>query len=140
MDQVVSKSGRVLTGRAYQLYTGNCPPELPPCTQEMIDRYRRHYDATPDPSNNLLRVPSPKEVDRAKKKYPSLARQAINFGTSLVRHALNGFKVVEKNELDRRMSLCMACEHWQDNRCTKCGCFTAAKTAWERETCPIGRW
>jgi hypothetical protein len=45
MKTATSKSGRVLTDRDYETYTGDCPPERP-CSQELIASRRRYFDAT----------------------------------------------------------------------------------------------
>jgi hypothetical protein len=71
---------------------------------------------------------------------PSLLRQAVNLVGAVVKHVSAGMPAAGEEEKSRRMALCMACEHWQDGRCTQCGCFTAAKTAWAREKCPVGKW
>jgi hypothetical protein len=75
-----------------------------------------------------------------KPQFPSFLRQATNFAGAVVRHVAAGLPTVSEEEKGRRMALCLACEHYVDGRCALCGCFTAAKAAWAREKCPVGKW
>jgi hypothetical protein len=41
---------------------------------------------------------------------------------------------------EKRLAICKGCEHWDGNRCRKCGCFTALKVRLKSESCPVGKW
>src|SRR4051794_4312818 len=75
------------------------------------ERYRRLFD-NPDFS--------PTPIATEPKQFPSLLQQAANFAGSVIRHVAGGMQNASEEEQSRRMSLCMACEYWQDERCSKC--------------------
>ncbi|MDY0186240.1 MAG: hypothetical protein RBR43_10245 [Desulfuromonadaceae bacterium] len=53
------------------------------------------------------------------------------------------FRSVGKKEQKRRHSICKNECQWyraEDDRCSKCGCFTAFKTRLEAWHCPEGKW
>ena len=57
--------------------------------------------------------------------------------------AATGQKVVaSKEEIERRLSICKACEFFEASpmKCRKCGCFLNLKTRLETEHCPIAKW
>ena len=45
-----------------------------------------------------------------------------------------------KEEVKDRLSICNACEHYSDNKCSLCGCFLSFKIKLENSNCPIGKW
>lgn len=47
-----------------------------------------------------------------------------------------------KEEIDRRISICEGCEHFikMTKQCSKCGCFMKLKTKLTDASCPIGKW
>ncbi len=107
------------------------------------ERYRRLWDGSkPEAAAIKPALPAPATVTAAAEpqRLPSLLKQAGNFAGALARHVAAGLPQASEEEKGRRMALCLACEHWQDGRCTRCGCFVAAKTAWAREKCPVGKW
>jgi hypothetical protein len=71
---------------------------------------------------------------------PSIFQQAVNFGGAVVQHAANSFKHVASEEKQRRLDLCVICEHYANGRCGKCGCNLDVKAGWDSEKCPIGKW
>ncbi len=77
-----------------------------------------------------------------KGKLPPLAIQARNFAGAVVRHVAGGMKQATPDQQSARQAICRTCEHWRahDQRCAKCACYTAAKTAWLNESCPVGKW
>lgn len=48
----------------------------------------------------------------------------------------------EKIESDKRMQICLGCEHLikLTHQCKKCGCLMNLKTKLKDATCPIGKW
>jgi len=61
------------------------------------------------------------------------------FGKSMLKWAKQGFPVVDKATLDKRLEICNGCEYWNGLGCKKCNC-TAAKLGLATESCPIGKW
>ena len=49
---------------------------------------------------------------------------------------------IEKIESDKRMQICLGCEHLikLTHQCKKCGCLMNLKTKLKDATCPIGKW
>lgn len=47
-----------------------------------------------------------------------------------------------KEEIDKRISICESCEHFIKitKQCSKCGCFMKLKTKLTDSSCPIGKW
>lgn len=72
-------------------------------------------------------------------QYPPLWRQAVNAATAAGRAIASGFASVSEDERDRRLLICMDCEHYDhaQERCTKCGCFGRWKTFLATEHCPL---
>jgi hypothetical protein len=73
---------------------------------------------------------------------PSKIQMAKNFAKSAVNHVSNGMKKVDVDLQTQRLEICAACPFISadKSRCTKCGCFLAAKTKWESSSCPINKW
>ncbi len=75
-----------------------------------------------------------------------LSAMGMSLMNSSVSWAKSGFKVSESPEVERRLEICRACEHWDSEafnrtgRCLKCGCSTWAKIRLATEKCPIGKW
>jgi hypothetical protein len=55
---------------------------------------------------------------------------------------LNKYNYIEKAESDKRMNICLGCEHLVKltHQCKECGCFMKAKTRLKDATCPLGKW
>lgn len=51
-----------------------------------------------------------------------------------------------QEEVERRFSICKACEFFQNNSCIKCGCRIVRnrefknKLLWKNEQCPLNKW
>lgn len=74
------------------------------------------------------------------KKFPSVARRAWNLATSLASFAADGFQLVDKDEYERRLSICDACGMRKGNSCAACGCSLALKAKGRAFQCPLGWW
>jgi len=59
---------------------------------------------------------------------PTLVELATNFTGAMAGWAQAGFKIVEREEYERRHTICLACEFWLPDvmlgfgKCKKCGC------------------
>jgi len=77
---------------------------------------------------------------------PSLLRKGMNFATAAAKHVATGAKRVSEEVRAGRLALCVACEHYVNKKCTKCGCGIKDeagmidKLSWESSTCPVGKW
>jgi hypothetical protein len=75
---------------------------------------------------------------------PGLLASGVHFAAAMGKHLLNRGKNVDEATYQRRVALCVACEHYDDGRCRKCGCKVAgsvvAKARWASEKCPLGKW
>lgn len=76
----------------------------------------------------------------ANEKLPALSIQAKNLATA-TGQALRNPKPVSKEERERRLAICHACEFLKDGkRCLKCGCTVSWKSRLEAWHCPIEKW
>lgn len=72
---------------------------------------------------------------------PPLWRRMANFARSLARHAAAGFPITPAARKAARLAACRACPKLRpDGSCGSCGCVVEVKAAWDRESCPDGRW
>lgn len=73
-------------------------------------------------------------------RLPALTTQAKNI-IGAARKALVNRKPVSKEERERRLAICKACEFLKDGkRCLKCGCHVNWKSRLEAWHCPIDKW
>jgi hypothetical protein len=72
-------------------------------------------------------------------EYPPVVEMAGNLARSLWGWALTGFATVGREEVKRRLAICLACEHYdqQQGRCTKCGCVSKWKNRLASSHCPL---
>jgi hypothetical protein len=79
-------------------------------------------------------------------QFPSLPEQAKNSTlliADVIRNAIQNNQIfANSQEKNRRMSLCMSCEHFDapSKRCKKCGCYMESKTGFTAAKCPVGKW
>lgn len=106
-------------------------------------------DAHPDPIPSECRVCELYLADEAHNRLwgggglsvPSLWSKVVAATKAVASHVINGCEVTPAGELSRRRAICRSCEHRKaDNTCGKCGCHLNAKTSWQSEQCPMGRW
>ena len=73
-------------------------------------------------------------------------QQILNFGRAVTKFSSSGFALIDGDQLEIRLAVCMECPFWEKNgffgsgRCNKCGCSTQAKLRMATEKCPIGKW
>lgn len=107
------------------------------------ERYRRHM--TGRAHANCRTRPEFRAkwaAEREGRKPPGVLRMAVRFGGALTRWIAAGRPVVDGAALDRRRSLCAACDHVRpDGGCRLCGC-SSVKLTWATEACPDSppRW
>jgi tetratricopeptide (TPR) repeat protein len=71
---------------------------------------------------------------------PGLLRMAMSGAKSMAKFVGSGLKTLPPTARQKRLRVCMTCEHHTGVRCKLCGCFTSAKTWLPHEQCPIGKW
>jgi hypothetical protein len=65
-----------------------------------------------------------------------------NLGDSRPWHLLDpGRKIREQAVIDKRMSICTACEFFLPTKqCNLCKCYMPGKTTLANAECPVGKW
>lgn len=71
---------------------------------------------------------------------PSLPQMASNAAKDLLSWVASGAPISPQELTESRLMICRACEFFQKNRCTKCGCFMKAKASMVTAKCPLGKW
>lgn len=88
------------------------------------------------PCENPRPVPEPEELQQL----PSKFRMVRSFAGSMAEFARDGFRLVDDEEYERRLSICQACKFFYKSRCMKCGCGLKRKARGRVFRCPIGKW
>ena len=79
-------------------------------------------------------------------QFPSLPEQfkrSTLLIADVIRDAITHNKLfVEPVEKSRRLSLCLGCEHFEQNSkgCKKCGCYMEHKAGLTAAQCPVKKW
>jgi len=70
-----------------------------------------------------------------------------HYAHALARWTAAGFPARDQAEVERCEAICVACEHYRNGRCKKCGCCISKnrvavlnKAKMATETCPVGKW
>lgn len=71
--------------------------------------------------------------------FPPITTQVGNALESL-QTFLGHPEVSSREEQERRLSICRACENFQDRRCILCGCRLWLKVKGRDLHCPINKW
>lgn len=73
---------------------------------------------------------------------PPLWKQAANFVASAIKHVAAGMPEASPAAAAARLEVCQACPQYlaDSGRCAACGCYLAAKTTWQLQSCPEGKW
>jgi hypothetical protein len=79
------------------------------------------------------------------KEKPSMGTMAKSLLDAAGQILKKGVKRVSKKEKARRLEICRTCPHLESGgtkfeRCQKCGCVLAFKSALEAWGCPINKW
>lgn len=76
----------------------------------------------------------------------SFVEKARNFAVAAAAHLAAGMPTCTDEEILRRHDICLACEFYKNNSCSKCGCPVyrdkkfISKLAWADQSCPAGKW
>lgn len=73
---------------------------------------------------------------------PSQLKRACNLAAAVVRHAMDGGRLVSDEDRRVRLEICESCDRRQseDNTCLECGCYLSVKAGWRSENCPLWKW
>jgi hypothetical protein len=86
------------------------------------------------------------EADLERSDAPSFLTKIKNFAIASVKHIKAGMPMASDEEILRRHDICMGCEFFKNNSCTKCGCPIVrnkqyvSKLSWADSECPVGKW
>jgi uncharacterized paraquat-inducible protein A len=76
----------------------------------------------------------------------SFGQKIKNFAGSLINHVSAGLPTCTDQQIAERHNICMSCEFFKDDTCSKCGCPLTrnkqflSKLAWSDQSCPVGKW
>lgn len=114
------------------------------CRKELSFRQRLHAQGLVDSSD----FSCPHGIEAQEEiRNPTLLQLSSNFSKAVFAWAKGGFKIVSKDEFDRRLGVCRQCPLWDEKgyagwgRCRhgKCQC-TMIKHWLATEKCPDGKW
>ena len=76
---------------------------------------------------------------------PPLWIRGVNLAGAFARWAGAGFKMRTQEQIDERLAICQACDKFNGDACSVCGCNCNAtgllnKLALASESCPEGKW
>lgn len=89
------------------------------------------------------RMPTPNNR-KPPKEFPPLRDQVVSFFKAVGQWAGDGFRLVDEEEFNRRVGICMACPDdlfvRRSGRCRECGCCGKLKARGKVWACPKGHW
>jgi len=77
---------------------------------------------------------------------PSFAEKIMNFANATIGHIKEGMPQCTQEQIIERHNICVGCEFFKDDTCSKCGCPLirnkqfVSKLAWADQECPVGKW
>lgn len=77
---------------------------------------------------------------------PGILGKIKNFAVAAASHVAAGAPMASDEEIIRRHSICLGCEHLKDGACSLCGCPVSraagyfSKLSWADQECPAGKW
>ena len=88
---------------------------------------------------------TPQNPGLTAKEKPTMATMAKSLLDAAGQLLKKGVKRVSAKERQRRLDICRTCPHMESGgtkyeRCMKCGCVLAFKSALEAWGCPINKW
>ena len=88
---------------------------------------------------------TPQNPGLTAKEKPTMATMAKSLLDAAGQLLRKGVKRVSAKERQRRLDICRTCPHMESGgtkyeRCMKCGCVLAFKSALEAWGCPINKW
>lgn len=106
------------------------------------DFYKKNLGKLP----GLINLSNFVNIDGADNE-PSLLDMAKNFKKSTINWIKSGFKIVSKNQFNKRLKICRKCEKWDEDvrlglgKCKAQGCGCTKLKLWlQSENCPLHKW
>jgi len=90
--------------------------------------------------------PCKKSLHRSSESEISFSQKIKNFAGAAINHLKTGMPTCTEEQIIKRHDICMTCEFFKEDTCTKCGCplfrnkMFASKLAWADQECPVGKW
>jgi hypothetical protein len=91
-------------------------------------------------------LPCAKVLSRDTNDSPSFIEKVTNFAKATMQHIQTGSPMCTEEQVISRHDICMGCEFYKDDTCSKCGCPLfrtrkfVSKLAWADQECPVGKW
>ena len=123
-------------GKIYQCERLGC--RMTPARCELYwtrGNYRQAWDAGTMHGQGNYETQQTKPVELP----PTLTR-VRNFVVAVAKFAGDGFHLTDKQEQERRVEACMACNLFVRGRCLRCGCYGRLKKLGRVWTCPEEKW
>lgn len=99
-----------------------------------------------EPQNDMPIFVCSKPLHREENDAPSFAKKLQNFAKATAQHVAAGMPMCSEEEIIQRHNICLGCEFFKEDTCTKCGCPLirtkqfVSKLAWADQECPVGKW
>lgn len=112
------------------------------------EKYRQDGKLLERPCNSSREnhpPPPSLELKRGDDAVPFL-HKVRNFAVAAAQHVAAGMPMASDEEILRRHDICLGCEFFKNNTCSKCGCPISrdkkfvSKLAWADQSCPVGKW
>jgi len=90
--------------------------------------------------------PCSKPMARKEGEEVSFVQKLKNFAKATADHVKNGMPMCTEEQIIERHNICVKCEYFKDDTCSKCGCPLirtkqfVSKLAWADQECPVGKW
>lgn len=87
-----------------------------------------------------------KPMQRKEGEDVSFVQKLKNFAKATADHVKNGMPMCTEEQIIERHNICLKCEYFKDDTCSKCGCPLirtkqfVSKLAWADQECPVGKW
>jgi hypothetical protein len=114
--------------------------------QTILNQQSYTRNTNDDNGANLIKLPP--ELEKIVNNQ-ILSTESINHHTinSNSHHTINSDdQLCSKEQIEERLKICNACEHFKDNSCLLCGCVIVRdknfnnKLAHKKHSCPINKW
>ena len=71
---------------------------------------------------------------------PGILQQIANFAVAATQHVAAGMPMASEEQKIARLTICRACDFFENGGCRLCGCSMDIKAGWKEQSCPIGKW
>ncbi len=78
--------------------------------------------------------------DIKRNRRPHLLSRVWNLSRSLTAFVSDGLTTVDREQYERRLAICDACDQRWNDDCKICGCRLSLKARGRAFSCPLGKW